>query len=42
VLPERADLARSRISVLAPIGTAVLGYEAGDIFEWEVPAGTRR
>jgi regulator of nucleoside diphosphate kinase len=42
VLPERADLARGRISVLAPIGTAMLGYEAGDIFEWEVPAGTRR
>jgi regulator of nucleoside diphosphate kinase len=42
VLPERADLALGRISVLAPIGTAMLGYEAGDIFEWEVPAGTRR
>jgi regulator of nucleoside diphosphate kinase len=42
VLPERADLARGRISVLAPIGTAMLGYEAGDIFEWEVPAGPRR
>jgi regulator of nucleoside diphosphate kinase len=42
VLPERADLARGRIYVLAPIGTAMLGYEAGDIFEWEVPAGTRR
>jgi regulator of nucleoside diphosphate kinase len=42
VLPERADVARGRISVLAPIGTAMLGYEAGDIFEWEVPAGSRR
>jgi regulator of nucleoside diphosphate kinase len=42
VLPEKADLSRGRISVLAPIGTAMLGYEAGDIFEWEVPAGTRR
>jgi regulator of nucleoside diphosphate kinase len=42
VFPEDADLSRGRISVLAPIGTAMLGYEVGDVFEWEVPAGTRR
>ena len=42
VFPEKADVSRGRISVLAPIGTAMLGYEAGDIFEWEVPAGKRR
>jgi regulator of nucleoside diphosphate kinase len=41
VLPEKADLASGRISVLAPIGTAMLGYEVGDVFEWAVPAGTR-
>ncbi len=28
--------------MLAPIGTAMLGYEVGDVFEWAVPAGTRR
>ena len=42
VFPESADLARGRISILAPIGTAMLGYEVGDVFEWEVPAGKRR
>jgi regulator of nucleoside diphosphate kinase len=42
VFPEYADISRGRISILAPIGTAMLGYEAGDIFEWEVPAGKRR
>lgn len=30
------------ISVLAPIGTAVLGYQAGDVIEWRVPRGIRR
>jgi len=42
VFPENADLGQGRISVLAPIGTAMLGYEVGDTFEWEVPAGKRR
>ena len=42
VFPESADLSHGRISILAPIGTAMLGYEVGDVFEWEVPAGKRR
>jgi regulator of nucleoside diphosphate kinase len=42
VYPHEADADRGRISVLAPIGTAVLGYRAGDVVEWEVPAGMRR
>lgn len=42
VFPEDAEISRGRISVLAPIGTAMLGYEIGDTFEWEVPAGKRR
>lgn len=41
VFPEDADLAQGKISVLAPIGTAMLGYEVGDVFEWDVPAGKR-
>ncbi len=30
------------ISILAPIGTAILGYRVGDIIEWRVPKGIRR
>lgn len=30
------------VSILAPIGTAMLGYKVGDIIEWQVPRGTRR
>ncbi|MDD5203829.1 MAG: nucleoside diphosphate kinase regulator [Desulfobacterales bacterium] len=42
VFPENADISQAKISVLAPIGTAMLGYKVGDVFEWEVPAGKRR
>lgn len=42
VYPHEADVDRGRISVLAPIGTALLGYRSGDVVEWEVPGGRRR
>jgi len=42
VFPGEADFERGKISVLAPIGTALIGYRAGDTVEWHVPAGTRR
>jgi regulator of nucleoside diphosphate kinase len=42
VFPEDADISKGKISILAPIGTAMLGYEIGDVFEWDVPAGKRR
>jgi regulator of nucleoside diphosphate kinase len=42
VFPPDADVIRDRISVLAPIGTALLGYRQRDIVEWRVPQGRRR
>jgi regulator of nucleoside diphosphate kinase len=42
VFPEDADLAQGKISILAPIGTGMLGYRVGDVFEWDVPAGKRQ
>ena len=42
VYPERADVALDRISVLAPVGRAVLGSHVGDIVEVKVPSGWRR
>ena len=42
VYPADADLAHNRISVLAPVGTAILGYRVGDVIRWRVPAGLRR
>jgi regulator of nucleoside diphosphate kinase len=42
VLPHEADATVGRISVLAPLGTALLGYRAGDEIEWRMPGGWRR
>lgn len=42
VFPKDADLSQRRVSILAPVGTAMLGYRVGDIFEWPVPDGVRR
>lgn len=42
VFPGEADIAKNRISVLAPIGTGLLGYSAGTTVEWQVPSGMRR
>ena len=42
VFPENADFAAGRISVVAPIGAAMLGYRVGDEIEWVVPSGPRR
>jgi regulator of nucleoside diphosphate kinase len=42
VFPHEADIRQDKISVLAPIGTAMLGYRVGDLFEWPVPDGLRR
>lgn len=42
VFPKDANMGAGAISVLAPIGTAILGYSKGDIIEWQVPAGMRR
>ena len=42
VFPEDADPDQNKISILAPIGTALLGYKVGDVIEWKVPAGLRK
>jgi regulator of nucleoside diphosphate kinase len=39
VYPEDADMAKNKISVLAPIGTAILGFREGDTIDWKVPGG---
>ncbi len=39
VYPEEADIKQQKVSVFAPIGTALLGFRKGDIIEWEVPKG---
>lgn len=41
VYPQDADPENGRISVLAPIGTALIGFRVGDLIDWKVPAGLR-
>jgi regulator of nucleoside diphosphate kinase len=41
VFPSQARTENS-LSVLAPIGTAILGYRVGSVIEWRVPRGVRR
>jgi regulator of nucleoside diphosphate kinase len=40
--PKDANIDAGAISVLAPVGTAILGYREGTVVEWSVPAGKRR
>jgi regulator of nucleoside diphosphate kinase len=42
VFPDQADASQGRVSILAPIGTALLGYSVGDVIEWKVPAGVAK
>ena len=39
VMPQEADVTEGRISILAPLGTAMLGFRQGDTFEWTMPGG---
>ncbi len=40
--PEQADVDHGRLSVLTPLGTAVIGYARGDEIVWAMPGGERR
>lgn len=42
VFPCDANLSDSKISVLAPLGAALLGYRPGDVVHSTMPGGARR
>lgn len=42
VFPCDADPDAGKVSVLAPVGTAILGYKVGDTVAHEVPGGKRK
>ena len=42
VFPSEANVEQRKISILAPIGTALLGYRVGDTVEWPVPGGIKK
>jgi regulator of nucleoside diphosphate kinase len=41
VMPASADIKQKKVSVLAPIGTALIGFRKGQKVSWEVPAGKK-
>ena len=41
VYPWEADVHLNLLSVLAPLGTALLGYREGDHIDWRLPGGVR-
>ncbi|MGD9782271.1 MAG: nucleoside diphosphate kinase regulator [Kiritimatiellia bacterium] len=40
--PDQADVAQGRLSVVSPIGTAILGYPKGATITWQTPGGPRQ
>jgi regulator of nucleoside diphosphate kinase len=42
VYPEEADLSQRRISVLTPVGTALIGLGIGASIRWKTPSGEAR
>jgi regulator of nucleoside diphosphate kinase len=42
VYPEDADISQGKISVMTPVGTALIGLRTGDSITWEPPSGEIR
>jgi len=42
VLPSEADISNNRLSVLTPVGAALIGVRVGESMTWETPAGELR
>ena len=39
VYPDESDLAAGKISVLSPVGAALIGLSTGQSIEWQTPTG---
>lgn len=42
VYPEEENVREYLLSILSPVGTAILGFRVGDPISWPVPVGVRR
>ena len=40
--PAEADAAAGKVSILEPVGLALLGLSVGQSIEWDFPDGSRR
>ena len=41
VMPEHADMKQQKISILTPIGAALIGFRKDEEVVWKVPAGLK-
>jgi len=42
VYPDEADISQGKISVMTPVGTALIGLRTGHSITWETPLGETR
>lgn len=42
VTPNKTDVKQKHISIMSPIGTALIGFRKGQQVEWDVPSGRKR
>lgn len=42
VMPTESDIKNDKISILTPMGAAVIGYSKGDSIVWEFPSGEQK
>lgn len=42
VLPAEADLAQQRVSVVSPLGSALIGLSVGQVIDWPIAGRERR
>lgn len=42
VIPPKADIQKNKISVLAPMGIALIGFREGKEVEWRMPSGVKQ
>lgn len=41
VIPKAADIRSKKVSVLSPMGTALIGFREGDLISWKMPRGMK-
>ena len=41
VTPDKADIRQRKISVMAPVGAALIGFRRGQKVVWQVPSGKK-
>jgi len=41
VTPTESNFSNKKVSVLTPMGLAIIGYAKGDVIDWEFPGGVK-